>query len=115
MTLTMKTTNTKRSQLFTETFLAFGYLVFNEPYYLQRSMFQHELSYRSNHLLDRGSAINRVVTQTGFEPMNNALRGHRVKPLLHWASDKLFNHNCFFISTGFYRFLHHSQDCYLLF
>lgn len=56
-----------------------------------------------------------MVTQTGFEPMNNALRGHRVKPLLHWASDKLFNHNCFFISTGFYRFLHHSQDCYLLF
>lgn len=62
------------------------------------------------------SDINTImVTQTGFEPMNNALRGHRVKPLLHWASDKLFNHNCFSISTGFYRFLHHSHDCYLLF
>lgn len=90
-------------------------LCFNRAYDLRILICQDGLSSRSNSLRGISSAINRMVTQTGFEPMNNALRGHRVKPLLHWASDKLFNHNCFFISTGFYRFLHHNQDCYLLF
>lgn len=90
-------------------------LCFNRAYDLRIWTCLDGLSFRSNSLRGISSAINRMVTQTGFEPMNNALRGHRVKPLLHWASDELFNHNCFFISTGFYRFLHHSQDCYLLF
>lgn len=79
-----------------------------------KSLLNAQKKVEQQFLLYQTYAFN-MVTQTGFEPTNNALRGHRVKPLLHWASDKVLNHNYLFISTGFYRFLHHSQDCYLLF